>query len=48
MVISAFANAQGVVQVLDYADDGMPISLDNIAKLLEDTPNKHSHCQTPT
>ena len=38
--ISAFANAEGGVLMVGYADDGQAIGLENVAKLLEDIPNK--------
>lgn len=38
--ISAFANAEGGVLMLGYADDGQAVGLDNAARLLEDIPNK--------
>ena len=38
--ISAFANADGGVLLLGYADDGQVIGLQQVSKLLEDIPNK--------
>ena len=38
--ISAFANAEGGMLKVGYADDGQPVGLENVSKLLEDIPNK--------